>query len=69
MLWPEEVKLAQHFLRTNEHALTWTEAERRLLLACQDSHYYSLPGSTRTSGMDPRGIATGAGLLAAGGVL
>ena len=27
-LWPEEVKLAQHILKVNEHALAWTEAER-----------------------------------------
>ena len=26
-LWPEEVKLAQHILKTNEHALAWAEAE------------------------------------------
>jgi hypothetical protein len=26
-LWPEEERLAQHVLKTNEHALTWTEAE------------------------------------------
>ena len=27
-LWPEEERLAQHVLKTNEHALAWTEAER-----------------------------------------
>jgi hypothetical protein len=27
-LWPEEEHLAQHVLKTNEHALAWTEAER-----------------------------------------
>jgi len=27
-LWPEEVKLVHHILKTNEHALAWTEAER-----------------------------------------
>ena len=27
-LWPEEVKLAQHILKLNEHALAWTEAEK-----------------------------------------
>jgi hypothetical protein len=27
-LWPNELNLAQHVLKTNEHALTWTEAER-----------------------------------------
>jgi hypothetical protein len=26
-LWPEEERLAQHVLKTNEHALAWTEAE------------------------------------------
>jgi hypothetical protein len=26
-LWPEEEKLAQHILKLNERALTWTEAE------------------------------------------
>jgi hypothetical protein len=26
-LWPEEVKLAHHILKTNKHALAWTEAE------------------------------------------
>ena len=28
-LWPEEERLAQHILKTNEQALAWTEAEHR----------------------------------------